>query len=241
MAKEAQGDLRIIEQFDLETFWAEHGKKIGIAVLAVVALGGVLLVRQNQANQRLEQAAASLATAYDPASLEQVAREFAGTQTALEALSRLAEVQYYQGKYADATGTFERILKEFPSHPLAESARLGLASVQEAEGNLEAAKGSYARIVESNPTAFTVTAAKMGMARCSETLGQAKEARQIYEEIMVGAQGSPWYQQAYLRWMELGRELPPMPSPGAEPAAAAPLPRQPSIPLGRTPAENVQP
>jgi predicted negative regulator of RcsB-dependent stress response len=237
MAKEAQSDLRITDQFDFETFWAEHGKKIVIGVLVVLALAGVLLFRQNQANQRLEQAAASLAAAHDPASLDQVAREFSGTYAALEALSRLADEQYRVGKYADAAGTYERILREFPSHPLAESARLGLAEIQEAEGKFEAAKGSYATIVESNPTGFTVNAAKMGMARCSEALGQSKEARQFYEEVLVGAQGSPWRQEAYLRWMVLGREVPPPAKPGAEPAAAAPS----ASDLGMAPAKNVQP
>lgn len=238
MAKEAQNDLRITGQFDFETFWAEHGKKIVIGVLAVVAFGGVLLFRQNQANQRLEQATASLAAAHDLASLDQVAREFAGTYAALEALSRLADEQYHVGKYADAAGTFERILREFPSHPLAESARLGLAGIQEAEGNFEPAKRSYATIIESNPTGFNVTAAKMGMARCSEALGQSKEARQLYEEVTVSAPGSPWRQEAYLRWMVLGRELPSPATTGAEPAAATP----PLLsPLGMTPAKNVQP
>jgi predicted negative regulator of RcsB-dependent stress response len=240
MTNEAQSDLRITDQFDLETFWAEHGKKIGIAVLAILALGGVMLYRQNQASQRLEQAASSLATAYDPASLEQVAHEFAGTPAALEALSRLADLQYHEGKYADATRTFEQILKEFPSQPLAESARLGLAAIQEAEGNFEAAKASYAQIVGSNPTGYTVTSAKMGMARCSEALGQQKEARQLYEEVMVGDQRSPWSQEAYLRWMVIGRELPSTPATGTK-SAAAPLTSQPPIPLGTPPAENVQP
>jgi predicted negative regulator of RcsB-dependent stress response len=234
MAKEAQNDLRITDQFDFETFWAEHGKKILIGVLAIVALGGIFLFRQNQANQRLEQAAARLATARDPASLEQVAREFAGTYTALEALSRLADEQYGAGRYADAAATFERILKEFPSHSLAESARLGLAEIQEAQGNFDAAKQSYATIIESNPTGFAMIAAKMGMGRCSEGLGQSKEARQFYEEVLVGAQGSPWRQEAYLRWTVLGRVVQPAITNGAEPAAS-------SAPLETIPAKNVHP
>jgi predicted negative regulator of RcsB-dependent stress response len=234
MAKEAQNDLRITDQFDFEVFWAEHGKKILIGVLAIVALGGIFLFRKNQADQRLEQAAARLATARDPASLEQVAREFAGTYTALEALSRLADEQYHEGKYSDAAGTFERILKEFPSHPLAESARLGLAEIQEAEGNFEAAKQLYATIVALNPTGFAVIAAKMGMGRCSEALGQSKEARQLYEEVLVGAQGSPWRQEAYLRWTVLGRVVQPPATNAAEPAAS-------SAPLETIPAKNVHP
>jgi predicted negative regulator of RcsB-dependent stress response len=236
MAKEAQSDLRITDQFDFEVFWADHGKKITIGALAVVVFGGILLFRQNQANQRLEQAAASLAAARDLASLEQVAREFAGTYTALEALTRLANEQYHEGKYADAAATFERILKEFPSHSLAESARLGLATIQEAQGSFDAARKSYETIVESNPTAFTITGAKLGMARCLEALGQSKEARQLYEE--VGAQGTPWRQEAYLRWTVLGRDLPPTATMGAGPVATTPPSTPPAV---MSPAKNVQP
>jgi tetratricopeptide (TPR) repeat protein len=236
MAKEAQSDLRIIDEFDFEAFWAKHGKKITIGALAIVAFGGILLFRQNQANQRLEQAAASLAAARDLTSLDQVAREFSGTPTALEALARMADEQYREGKYAEATATFERILKEFPSHPLAESARLGLATIQEAEGNFDVAKASYGTIIESNPNGFTVLGAKMGMARCLEALGQSKEARQLYEE--VGALATPWRQEAYLRWTVLGRELPATSTASAEPAAGAAL--SPS-PFGGAPDKNVQP
>ena len=236
MARIAQNDLRITDQFDLEAFWTKHGKKIIIAVLALVAFGGILLFRQNQANQRVEQAAATLAMARDPASLEQVARDFAGTQTALEALSRLGDIQYHEGKYSEATSTYERILKDFASNPLSESARLGLAAVREAQGNFDAAKGFYSRIVESSPTSFIGSAARMGMARCLEMLGQPKEARQVYEEIMAAAQGSPWHQMAYLRWMVLGRELPASLPSAPEGTRSDQLSTKPSFPLSESPS-----
>ena len=239
MAENAQSGLRITDQFDFETFWTDNGKKIIIGVLAVVAFGAVLLLRQSQSNQRMEQAAASLAMANDPASLEQVAREFAGTQTALEALCRLGDMQYREGKYTEATSTYERILRDFPANPLAESARLGLAAVQEAQGNFEAAKGLYYRIVESSPPSFIAYAARMGLARCLAALGQTKEARQVYEE-MAAAQGSPWQQEAYLQWVILGRELPPVASAQGEAATGSPPANQPSFPLG-VPLENKKP
>ncbi len=223
MAQEAQNDLRITDQFDFEVFWAAHGRKTIIVVLAVMAFGGGVLLWQYQSNQRLKLAADSLAKANDPASLEQVAREFPETQTALEALSRLGDLQYREGRYAEATSTYERILKEFPSNPLAESARLGLAAIQEAQGNFEAAKGLYLRIVESSPTSFIASAARMGMARCLEALGQTKEARQFYEEIMSAGQGSPWRSEAYLRWVVLKRELP-SEGPSQPPTQLAPVP-----------------
>ena len=238
MAQDSESDLRITDQFDFEIFWREHGRKIAIGVLAVVAFGAVLLFRQSQSNQRLEQAAVSLALANDPASLEQVAHDFPGTQTALEALTRLGDGQYRAGKYAEATSVYERILKEFPSNPLAESARLGLAAVQEAQGNFEAAKGLYSRIVESSPTSFIVSAARMGMARCLEALGQTKEARQVYEEMVTSAQGSPLQAEASIRWIVLSRELPPSTSSGAASAQGLESSNRFSSPLGTS--ENVQ-
>lgn len=238
MPQNAQTDLRITDQFDLEVFWKKHGRKILIAVGAVVAFGAVLLFRQSQSNQRMEQAATRLAMANDPASLEQVAREFAGTQIALEALSRQGDLQYRAGRYAEAASTYENILRDYASNPLAESARLGLAAIQEAQGNFEAAKGLYWRIVESNPASFIAIAARMGTARCLEVLGQAREARQIYEEMLAGLQGSPWQQEAYLRWLILGRDLPAIPPSTTEPAQGVQPLNQPSFPLGGIPAKT---
>ena len=241
MAQEAQNNPRITDQFDFETFWAENGRKIIIGVLAVIAFGGGVLLWQQRSNQRMELAADSLAKASDPASLEQVAREFPGTQTALEALSRLSDIQYREGRYAEATATYERILRDFPSNSLAESARLGLAAVQEAQGNIEAAKGLYSRIAESSPTSYIASAARMGAARCLEALGQAKEARQLYEELLSAPQGSPWRSEAYLRWVVLKRELPPAASSGAESAQGSQLSNRPPLPSTGAVAERKQP
>ena len=241
MAREAQDDLRITDQFDLETFWAENSKMIIIGVLAVVVFGGGVLLWQYRSNERMEQAADRLARANDPAALEQVAVEFPGTETALEALTRLSDIQYLEGKYAEASSTYERILKDFSSNPLSESARLGLAVVQEAQGNFDAAKGLYSQIVESSPTSYIAPAAKMGMARCLEVSGQLKEARQIYEEILATGEGSRWRPEAFLQWVVLKRELPVAAAPGTEAAREAPLSIAPFLPSTNAPAERKHP
>jgi len=241
MAQQAQNDLRITDQFDFETFWAENGRKIIIGVLAVIVFGGAVLLWQYRSNQQMDLAADSLARAHDPASLQQVAREFPGTSAALEAMSRLSEIQYREGRFAEATSTYEGILKDFPSNPLAESARLGLAVVQEAQGNFEAARGLYSQIVESSPTSFIAPAAKIGMARCMEALGQAKEARQVYEEILTSGQGSPWRPEAYLRWVVLKREMPTAAPSGTEASKEAPLSNWPSVLPTNAAAKRKQP
>jgi tetratricopeptide (TPR) repeat protein len=209
MAQGAQDDLRIIDQFDLEVFWAKYGKRITMAVVAVLAVGLIVFYRQHQSNLQAEQAAESLGRATDVASLERVIGGFPGSPSAAEAMSRLADVYYRNGRYADAVSTYQRIEREFPGHPLAGSAKLGVATVLEAQGNWDGAKAEYSQILNANSNDYVANAAKLGLARCSEIQGQKKEAMQYYEEVAAAARNSPWFQQAYLRLLVLNRDVPP--------------------------------
>ena len=209
MAQDARDDLRITDQFDFEVFWAKYGSRITIAVVAVLAVGLIVFYRQHQANLQAEQAAESLARATDVASLERVINSFPGSPSAADALSRLADVYYRNGKYADAVSTYQRIEREFSGHPLAESAKLGVATILEAQGNLDGAEAAYSQILNANPNSYVANAAKLGLARCSEIQGQKKEAAQYYEEVAASTQNSPWFQQAYLRLLVLNRDVTP--------------------------------
>jgi tetratricopeptide (TPR) repeat protein len=209
MAQDIHNDLRITDQFDLEAFWAEYGKKITIGTAVVIAVVSILLYRQYQSGAQAEQAAYMLANARDTASLEQVIRDYPGSTTAAEAMSRLADTYYRTGKYPEAASTYERIEREFPSNVLAESAKLGLATVLEAQGNIESAKAQYTQIINSGQSSYVATAGKIGLARCLQLGGQNKEARQLYEEILALGQNSPWFTQAYLQLVVLTRDLPP--------------------------------
>jgi TolA-binding protein len=223
MAQDAHNDLRITDQFVFEAFWADYGKKITIGAVAVIAVVGVLLYRQYQSSTQAEQAAAMLANARDTGSLEQVIRDYPGSSTAAEAMSRLADTYYRTGKYPEAASTYERITKEFPSHVLAQSAKLGLATVLEAQGNIDGAKAQYLQIINSSPNSYVASAAKIGLARCLQGSGQTKEARQLYEEILALGQNSPWFTQAYLQWVVLTRDMPPeKPSGSATPSTSPP-------------------
>ena len=208
MAQDVHNDLRITDQFDLEVFWADYGKRITIGAVAVIAIAGFLVYRQYQSSAQAEQAAAMLANARDTTSLEQVIRDYPNSSTAAEAMSRLADLYYRSGKYAEAASTYERITKEFPSHLLAESAKLGLGTILEAQGNVEGAKARYLQIINSGPNNYVVNAAKMGLARCYEVGGQKKEALQLYQEIIALGQNSPWFMQAYLQSVVMSRDMP---------------------------------
>jgi tetratricopeptide (TPR) repeat protein len=209
MARDAHDDLRITDQFDFEVFWAEYGKRITWAAAVIVAIALVVLYRQHQSTQQMELAADSLDRAQDATSLEQVARDFPTSPVAADALFRLGDLYYRNGKYTEAASAYERIGKDFSSYPLADSAKLSLAAILEAQGKLEDAKTQYSQIVNSSPMSYVVGAARMGLARCLEMQGQKKEARQVYEEVLAAGQNSPWFTQAYIRWVVLNRDIPP--------------------------------
>jgi tetratricopeptide (TPR) repeat protein len=209
MAQDAHDDLRITDQFDFEAFWAEYGKRITWAAVVIGAIALVALYWQHQTIQQAELAADSLDRAMDATSLEQVAHNFPTSPVAADALFRLGDLYYGNGKYTEAASAYERIAKDFPSHPLADSAKLSLAAISEAEGKLDDAKTQYSQIVNSGPTSYVASAARMGLGRCLEMLGQKKEARQVYEELLAAGQSSPWFTQAYIRWVVLNRDMPP--------------------------------
>jgi len=209
MARDAQDDLRITDQFDFEVFWAEHGKKITMVVGAVAVVGLVIMYWQHQSAMQVEQATESLARARDVSSLEQVAREYPNSPTAAAALFRLGDLYYRNAKYTEAASTYERIGRDFSSNPLAPSARLSLATILEAQGNLDAAQQQYLQIAGSGQGNYLANAAKIGLGRCYEAQGKKKEARQVYEEVLAAGQNSPWFNQAYIRWVVLSRDAPP--------------------------------
>jgi tetratricopeptide (TPR) repeat protein len=222
MALEAQDDLRITDQFDFEVFWAKYGKQVTGGVIAIAALGLVLLYWQHQKSAQAEEAANSLAHATDSASLQAVARDFPKSPVAAEALARLADLYYRNGRYPEAASTYETLMRDYPDHPLGVSSRIGLAAVLEAQGNFDGAKAQHLQIINSAPHSYIANAAKMGLARCLELQGQKKEARQLYEELLAAGQNSPWFEQAYLRMVVLNRDVPPEKAaqPSANPSPA---------------------
>ena len=221
MAAGTPDDLRITDQFDFEVFWEKHGKQVTGAVIAIAALGLILLYWQHQATSRAEEAANSLAHAADSTALQTIARDYPKSPAAAEALARLADLLYRNNRYTDAVNIYEKLIRDYPDHPLAMSSKLGLAAAQEGQGNFEAAKAQYQQIISTDPRSYIANAAKMGLARCQEMQGQKKEALQLYEELLAGGRNTPWFEQAYLRSVVLSRDMP-------QPKTEQPAPTSPS-------------
>jgi TolA-binding protein len=228
VAEPNKQDAAFLEQFEPDVFWQKHSKKVltGLAVLAVIGLG--VYYWQRQAAEQEEAAAAQLATAVDPASLQRLAQNFQGKPIAAQALLRLAEMEMQLGRYKDAGDAFQSFLSQFPGHPLTESAQLGLAVAQESARDFQGAKTQYQQVILGHPSSYTVIAAKLGAARCDEAMGLTKEALQAYEELRPVIRGSPWETEVNLRYMVLARSQPATP---ATPSSTGPA-QSVVVPLG---------
>ena len=234
MADTSKTAMDEMQQFEPDVFWEHHGTKIIIGILAVLGLGVAIYLWQRQQADQAEAAATRLATAQDKTALERIVQDYRGKEPAAQALLRLGDFEFQAGQFTEAAAAYQQFLNQYPRHALTESALLGQAAAAEAQGNFQDAQRLYAQLSAAHPQGYTTLSAWMGEARCLEALGQLKDAHHKYEEIMAAAQGTHWAQAAYVRWVVLGRDLPP------EPPAPAPEPTgTPATPL--IPAPSPQP
>jgi predicted negative regulator of RcsB-dependent stress response len=213
-----------LENFEPDVFWKEHGRQITWGIAIALFLGLVAYLYQLQTAQKAEAAATRLAEAQTPDDLEKIIKANFSPEISAQALLRLADLQFQQGKYAQADSTYKQFLSAYPQHTLADAARLGLASVLEAEGKYNEARQEYNTLAGKRQS-FTSLSARIGYARCTELLGDTKEARKLYEELMPVVQNTAWQNVVYMRWMVLGRNLPkevPVPA-SALPTGIVPL------------------
>jgi TolA-binding protein len=213
VAQTSKQDIEFLKQFEPDLFWQQYGKKILIGLAAILVLGLFVYYRQRQAAEQEETAAAQLASAQDPATLQRLAQEYRGRPIGAQALLQLAQLEARAGRYPEAAEAFKSFLAQYPSHPMTDTAELGLAAIQEAQGDFQGAKTQYEQIARNRPGSYTAIAAKLGYARCCEALGLTKEALQAYEELRPQVRGSAWETEVNLRWMVLSR---------SQPSAAAP-------------------
>lgn len=203
-----QTDFSFSEQFEPDVFWEQHSRQIMGGFFVVVVVGLVIFYWQHRISQQADEAAQRLAAAHDVKALESIIRDYPGRAVAGQAQLRLADLEFRDGRYAEAGQQYRTFLEQFPKDPLTPNAQLGLAAVQEALGDLQTARQQYERLTAPSGDNYSVALAKLGAARCAEAMGQLKEARQMYEELMALTQGTPLQTPAYLRWSILGRELP---------------------------------
>ena len=206
MAEISKSDAGFLGQFEPDVFWELHGRKVIAGLIAVLVLGLVIAYWRNQRAEEQVRAAARLATARDPNSLQSIIRDYPGQQVAAQALLRLGDLYFQQRMYADSSNAYQQFLASYSHDDQAPAALLGLAAIEEAGGNFANAKDQYNQLFTSHPGAYTAIAAKLGAARCALQQGQKKEARQLYEELLPVVQDTQWQMEAQLGWTVLSRE-----------------------------------
>ena len=204
MAETNKTPVEFLNQFEPDLFWQQHGRKIIWGVIAVLAIGVIIVQMQRQAAEHETEAAARLAQAAEPGAVSQLAHEYHGKALGAQALLRLAELHAQAGRVVDAQAAYQEFLTAYPQHPLADAAQLGQAAMLEIAGKLEEAKARYLQLAFKS-SIYTGVAAKLGAARCAEALGQGKEARQLYEELTHAVAGTPWALTVAVRLAVLGR------------------------------------
>lgn len=199
--------IKELEQFEPDVFWEKHGKQViaGTVAVLVVIVGLLMWQRQQQAGE--EQEALKLSQAVDIPRLEQFVNSSGSKSLVTMALMRLGDLQFREGRYAEAGATYQKLVDVYPRSLFVAGAKFSQAAIQEAQGQFEAARGLYSQIAGAT-SGYASYQARLGVARCTEALGQTKEARQLYEELLMAGQMSGGQSLPMVRWAVLGRNLP---------------------------------
>jgi tetratricopeptide (TPR) repeat protein len=167
-----------------EVFWALHGKKIVIALIAGLAVLIGLGAYIGWQTLRSTQAEAAYDSATNIEGWQKVIDRFPGSIAAGNALLRIAAQQANDGHYPDSDKTYQRFVREYPKHPFAVNGLMGLGTNAEAETKPDEAIKYYTDIASKFGTTYLAPMALLSQARLTEGKGQLKEARQLYEMVV---------------------------------------------------------
>ncbi len=174
---------RLIDR--LTSYWNRFGRiaLITLGVAAVVAVAAFLVQRSRAADER--QAAARLAeaslqywqNAYDRSlqGARQVAEQWPGTPSGVDALRLAGDSYFWMGNYKDASAQYESYLAKRKSGVLADAVRRSLAYTLESNRQPKEAAAQYEALVgkfDRESSAEFLYAA----ARCYLALNQPREA-----------------------------------------------------------------
>ncbi|MDA0747328.1 MAG: tetratricopeptide repeat protein [bacterium] len=185
----------------------------GVGALAVIVLIGVFINRQAE-QRRLEAVDAmgdvriSLLKGEEESAInqaQQVAQRYSGKPAARNALLVAGNLQFENGRFAEARTTFENYLDNFGSEgPLGYGAWVGTAASLEEEGNLNGAAERYVAYVDKHSdTPFAPLALKEA-ARCYEFSGALEKAKTTLQRIVDEYAKSPAANVAKAKLAQMG-------------------------------------
>ena len=131
--------------------------------------------------------------------LQDIARQFRGTESAEEALIRLGNLQYDNGKVDEAKAAFDEYLKSYPRGRFVLMAGLGKAYADEARGDFQGAAQTLADTLSAKSDAAFAGELYTALARVYENLKKTDEAVRVYDQIVERYPQTSWAQNALSR------------------------------------------
>ena len=131
--------------------------------------------------------------------LHAIAQQYRGTESAEEALIRLGNLQFDNGKLDEAKATFGEYLNTYSRGRFILMAGLGKAYAEEAKGDLQGATQTLSDILDRRNDSALAGEAYSALARINEGLKKPDEAMRVYNQIVERYPQTSWAQNALER------------------------------------------
>ncbi len=201
--------------------WLNARKKpLALAVIAMAAVVGIILLRNWQQEQHEISAAEQLSNIRLPATpselpkpgtadaLVKLAADHAGTRAAAHALLLAGSTFFAEGKYTEAQKQFETFRGQHGDSPWAANAFYGVATSLDAQNKTNEALAQYEAFIKRYPSDPATEHAKLGSGRLYEQSGKPEQAVEIYNAMLKQAMSNPnSYNQSVMDAQERLKEL----------------------------------
>jgi TolA-binding protein len=131
--------------------------------------------------------------------LAAVAKDYRGTESAEEALIRLANLQYDVGKMDEAQKAYGDYLRTYPRGRFVLMAAIGQAYVDDSKGNYQAGAEALSRALDNAKNSPLAGEAYSELARLYEEMKKPEDAIRVYSQIVEQYGQTYWAQQAQQR------------------------------------------
>ncbi len=135
--------------------------------------------------------------------LATLAKDYPGTDSAEEALIRLANLQYEAGKMDEARTTYGDYLKSYPGGRFLLMAAIGKAYVDESKGDYQAGAETLSHALDRAKNSPLAGEAYTDLARLYEEMKKPQDALRVYNQIIELYGQTYWAQQAQQRLASL--------------------------------------
>lgn len=210
------------DQVVLLMTWLELNKKrLAMAAVIAIAIGGVYYVvnyfrtqRETEASQALSVLRAGSAFSEragggtKASAYQQIAQKYAGTSAADEAALLAAGALFAEGQYEPARAEFATFLQSHDRGDLGAAAAYGVAASLESLKKTDEAVAAYQNVSARFPGTGQAAQAKLAVARLFEAKSQPDKAYEIYQELVRPTAMTLWSQEANQRREELVRKFP---------------------------------